>query len=575
MPVIDRFMATSNTGSDKNLLLSERQQQILGLLAEGKSNKEIAEDLAIELGTVKQHLFVLFRKLGVASRAKATIVAEQLLKTNNGRFVDSNKHNFAVSKKGAATKNAERYQWRLISAVSLVLPDFVALANQFETISLRNHFLVDMQKEAQSLLDSLDGQLSISPDGNLVAWFGHPNTHLDDSDRAAYYAQHMFEWMAFYTAEHLKTLTGKTNLGVGVASQPELVEEGIKSLYAADAYRKATLLAQHSKVLRRPLSDKLTNKLSPYSVPWLDIRTRDGNKAVEVKQVGEIYAIGPSSSPLVDCSSQWGGLPFMGRICDAVQEGVAQWLSVESWPPLAASTLMDAIGNYAHAKGILLLRLRAPNNNRRDRLLASYTKQIEVYFQSLGLEEKKLYSTAGERVAGLLSQIAQSQHLMVELYGLKTLESFKMLIGDSGIDILAPRSIIIVAANLPQTGNQQTCARLLGSRPNDQPFSRTFTMIHPEGTVYPEGIQVDYQAILDSLSNAARAILIHAVKNPQIPLANAIAEICDSHHKAQSAIHELTSFGLIVPGLEGNFEFRDQGTIEAIRKSEGISMATS
>ncbi|WP_415067116.1 helix-turn-helix domain-containing protein [Polynucleobacter necessarius] len=43
---------------DKSLSLSERQQQILGLLAEGKSNKEIAADLAIEQGTVKQHFIV-------------------------------------------------------------------------------------------------------------------------------------------------------------------------------------------------------------------------------------------------------------------------------------------------------------------------------------------------------------------------------------------------------------------------------------------------------------------------------------------------------------------------------------
>ncbi|WP_231971085.1 hypothetical protein [Polynucleobacter necessarius] len=96
--------------------------------------------------------------------------------------------------------------------------------------------------------------------------------------------------------------------------------------------------------------------------------------------------------------------------------------------------------------------MRAPNNNRRDRLLASYSRQIEVFFDSLGLEEKKVHSTAGERIAGLLAQIAQFAPLMVELYRFKTLDSFKMLLGDSGIDLLAARSIIVVAANLPQTG---------------------------------------------------------------------------------------------------------------------------
>ena len=558
-------MATLKNSPDKSLSLSERQQQILGLLAEGKSNKEIATDLAIEQGTVKQHLFVLFKKLGVVSRAKAAVVAEQLLKSSNSRLSEHGPLKSSSSKGTAAHKKAERYQWRLISAVSLALPDFVASASSFESITIRNHFLVDLQKQAESLLDSLDGRLTISPDGSLVAWFGHPKAHLDDSDRAAYFAQYMAEWMKLYATQHLAMLAGKHDLGIGVASHPELVEEGIESLYAADAYRKATLLAQHSKILRRPLSDFLTKKLSPHSLPWLDIRTRDGGKAIELRNVGEICAIGPSSAPLVDSSLQWGGLPFMNRVCDNVQEGVAQWLSVESWPPLAASSLMDAMGNFAHARGILLLRLRAPNNNRRDRLLASYSKQIEVFFESLGLEEKKIYNTAGERIAGLLGQIAQSTPLIVELYGLKTLDSFKMLLGESGIDLLAARPIIIVAANLPQTGNRQTCARLLGSRPNEQPFSRTFTMTQPEGAVFPEGIQLDYQVILDNLSDTARTILNNAANNPETCLTAAIEQECDSHHKAQAAIHELTSFGLIVPGIEGGFDFRDINTTEAIR----------
>ena len=236
---------------------------------------------------------------------------------------------------------------------------------------------------------------------------------------------------------------------------------------------------------------------------------------------------------------------------------------------------MDAMGNFAHSKGIQLLRLRAPNNNRRDRLLASYSRQIEVFFDSLGLEEKKVHSTAGERIAGLLAQIAQFAPLMVELYGFKTLDSFKMLLGDSGIDLLAARPIIVVAANLPQTGNRQTCARLLGSRPTEQPFSRTFTMAQPEGTVFPEGIQVDFQAMLDSLSDTARTILISAANNPQLSLAASIAQECESHHKAQAAIHELTSFGLIVPNVDGGFDFRDSNTIDAVRQSDAMPLGVA
>lgn len=53
------------------LSLSPRQRQVLGLLRAGKSNKEIAEQLSIGIGTTKQHLVSLFRKMGVSNRTMA------------------------------------------------------------------------------------------------------------------------------------------------------------------------------------------------------------------------------------------------------------------------------------------------------------------------------------------------------------------------------------------------------------------------------------------------------------------------------------------------------------------------
>lgn len=51
--------------------LSLRQRQILELLQAGKVNKEIASELGISLGTVKQHVVVLFKRLNVKNRAMA------------------------------------------------------------------------------------------------------------------------------------------------------------------------------------------------------------------------------------------------------------------------------------------------------------------------------------------------------------------------------------------------------------------------------------------------------------------------------------------------------------------------
>ncbi|MDP9277992.1 MAG: LuxR C-terminal-related transcriptional regulator, partial [Gemmatimonadota bacterium] len=52
-------------------VLSNREREILALLADGLANKQIAARLGISKNTVKTHLELLFDKLGVSSRAEA------------------------------------------------------------------------------------------------------------------------------------------------------------------------------------------------------------------------------------------------------------------------------------------------------------------------------------------------------------------------------------------------------------------------------------------------------------------------------------------------------------------------
>jgi ATP/maltotriose-dependent transcriptional regulator MalT len=51
--------------------LSDRELAVLGLLARGRTNKEIAKELFVAEGTVKAHVAGVYRKLGVHSRAEA------------------------------------------------------------------------------------------------------------------------------------------------------------------------------------------------------------------------------------------------------------------------------------------------------------------------------------------------------------------------------------------------------------------------------------------------------------------------------------------------------------------------
>lgn len=55
--------------------LTEREREILVLIARGRSNTEIADELGVSPSTVKNHVTSLFAKIGVRDRAQAVITA--------------------------------------------------------------------------------------------------------------------------------------------------------------------------------------------------------------------------------------------------------------------------------------------------------------------------------------------------------------------------------------------------------------------------------------------------------------------------------------------------------------------
>ena len=58
--------------------LSDRERDVLRLLAAGMTNQEIAENLVITVGTVKQYNHSIYRKLDVSTRAQAAQRAREL-----------------------------------------------------------------------------------------------------------------------------------------------------------------------------------------------------------------------------------------------------------------------------------------------------------------------------------------------------------------------------------------------------------------------------------------------------------------------------------------------------------------
>ena len=56
-------------------LLSPRQEQVVGLVAEGLSNRQVAVQLTLSEHTVKKYLFRIFEKLGISTRVELVLYA--------------------------------------------------------------------------------------------------------------------------------------------------------------------------------------------------------------------------------------------------------------------------------------------------------------------------------------------------------------------------------------------------------------------------------------------------------------------------------------------------------------------
>jgi len=59
--------------------LTPREREVLELLAQARSNQEIAEALIIEVGTVKNHVHSIFRKLDIRERQHAALFTQYLV----------------------------------------------------------------------------------------------------------------------------------------------------------------------------------------------------------------------------------------------------------------------------------------------------------------------------------------------------------------------------------------------------------------------------------------------------------------------------------------------------------------
>ncbi len=72
---IAQWLSTRLSGVEPRSVLTARESAVLELLAQGKSNKEIAGTLEVTCATVDYHLRNLYHRFGASSRVEAVIRA--------------------------------------------------------------------------------------------------------------------------------------------------------------------------------------------------------------------------------------------------------------------------------------------------------------------------------------------------------------------------------------------------------------------------------------------------------------------------------------------------------------------
>jgi DNA-binding NarL/FixJ family response regulator len=84
--LIDEFAAVSPDPSERTRLesLSDRERDVLLLMARGRTNAQIGSDLFVEETTIKSHVSSVLSKLGVNSRVQAVIAAYETGLVNPG-----------------------------------------------------------------------------------------------------------------------------------------------------------------------------------------------------------------------------------------------------------------------------------------------------------------------------------------------------------------------------------------------------------------------------------------------------------------------------------------------------------
>lgn len=516
---------------------SLRQKQILQLLSLGKSNKEIAFELNLSEGTIKQHLYTLYKKLGVTSRSKAVIVATKLIDELQEKEGAPQAPSTLLAKKLPTT-----YVWRLVSAVA-VYPH----PGKLKTPGAIADFDIAMSQvhqQAKMITDALDGNLTVVPGVGLIACFGVPKAHLDDASRAMTFADQMRQWSINKNI---------IPLSMGIATAPEVVADQTNTIYRAESFEMAAQYAVDApayRIIANEISCRLAGPILKYSTPKHDVKKGLGVREVLLTEKVDVVSLAKKTP-----------LPFIDEILQKNRNKEACWVNVSGWPPHRSQRLQDAIAIHLEAEGLNTFRVRQPSCCDIDSIGKSFFEQINIQTKlrkrSEGNEifSRTLQSNSG-RLLGALKIIAMRGPTALVTYGINTHIHLMQILGPKGIEELSKYPIVFVNAELNDEDSAHVSATLLGSKPGVPGSAikvKTYQLPLPKPALNPHGIHADLATLIDNLSPDAHNIIqLIVMKGPVKALG------------ISSYLGEVMSTGLFSV-IDGVLHCRDEATLKALQ----------
>jgi DNA-binding CsgD family transcriptional regulator len=508
---------SATSAEDWQLGLSARQREIMSLLTDGLSNKDIGHALGLTEGTVKQHLATIFRKLGVSNRTWAAA-----LWRDRGGNSKSGKYDLRQELLRAGKE--ERGQSILVAPPRLIAA--VALQLRREDLEASRRVVSEIYDEFLALSDHwvrvFDGQCELHIGGFLVATFGYPAAHADDVERAQHFAAAMLK-------DVQRHFDIRPACAVAAGIDRLIVRNGF--VIDTDPLRRAVEGMQQSA----------ESNLLPI------VRSAKGD---EVKLSGALaYRDAIHRAALA--------APFTQNARQALSEGRSFWLAAEAWPPIHGKHFLDAFAQANPVEARNIVQLRLPSVAEADpQLLADQLRvQSAVHLPA---------DADGKPVSWGLEYLAQIGPTMVVVHGSPDLDHVQRLLSPELKARLGELPLLFLVGALPLRGAPRLAVRPLGVFGERPMVGRVHEIVLPEDGFANAAGYPDICALIDQASDQERAILACLSGQTRATRQFIAKTTGSSLPETIRGLERLARLGLILAYPDGVAHLRDRATQKAV-----------